>query len=237
LQQNEEALESLDYIIAQPRNMFTEPALEAASKINFREKDYHRAIDNYRALLDLAEKKSNITEAHIGLMRCYAALGEANNTVEAARQVLQQDKLQEEIIREANFNIATSFYEMNEADFAYDYFKKVAHEVNSPEGAESKYRVIEILFGRDEVDAAEEEVYSFIEMNTPHQYWMGMAFLTLSDIFIAKDDEFSAINSLQSLIDNYPIPDDGIVDNARQRKNALTEEAESDIAPETGEAQ
>jgi tetratricopeptide (TPR) repeat protein len=237
LQQNEEALESLDFIIAQPRNMFTEPALEAASKINFREKDYHRAIDTYRALLDLAEKKSNITEAHIGLMRCYAALGEANNTVEAARQVLQLDKLQEEIIREANFNIATSFYDMNEADFAYDYFKKVAHEVNSPEGAESKYRVIEILFGRDEIDAAEEEVYSFIEMNTPHQYWMGMAFLSLSDIFIAKEDEFSAINSLQSLIDNYPIPDDGIVDNAKQRKSALTEEAESDIAPETGEVQ
>ncbi|MEN8201049.1 MAG: tetratricopeptide repeat protein [Bacteroidota bacterium] len=237
LQQNEEALESLDYIIGQPRNMFTEPALEAASKINFREKDYHRAIDNYRALVDIAEKKANITEAHIGLMRCYAELGESTNTIEAARQVLQLDKLQEEIIREANFNIATSFYEMNEADFAYDYFLKVAREVNTVEGAESKYRIIEILFGRDETDAAEEQVYNFIEMNTPHQYWMGMAFLTLSDIFIAKEDEFSAINSLQSLIDNYPIPDDGIVDNARQRKASLTEEAESDIAPEAGEAQ
>jgi len=237
LQQNEEALESLDFIIGQPRNMFTEPALEAASKINFREKDYHRAIDNYRAMLDIAEKKTNISEANIGLMRCYAELGESNNTIEAARQVLQLDKLQEEIIREANFNVASSFYDMNEPDFAYDYYIKVAHEVNSIEGAESKYRVIEILFSRNEMDAAEEAVYNFIEMNTPHQYWMGMAFLTLSDIFIAKEDEFSAINSLQSLIDNYPITDDGIIDNARQRKAALTEEAESDIAPESGEAQ
>ena len=82
------------------------------------------------------------------------------------------------------------------------------------------------------MDEAEEEVYSLIEMNTPHQYWMGMAFLTLSDIYIAKDDEFSAINSLQSLIDYYTIPDDGIIANAKQRKAALTEQAESDIAPE-----
>ena len=37
--------ESLDYIINQPRNMFTVPALEAASKITFREKDYNRAAD------------------------------------------------------------------------------------------------------------------------------------------------------------------------------------------------
>ena len=72
LQQNEEALQSLDYIIGQPRNMFTEPALEAASKINFREKDYHRAIDNYRAMLGMAEQKTNITDASIGLMRCYS---------------------------------------------------------------------------------------------------------------------------------------------------------------------
>ena len=70
-------------------------------------------------------------------------------------------------------------------------------------------------------------------MNTPHQYWMGMAFLTLSDIFISKDDEFSAINSLQALIDYYTIPDDGIIDNAIQRKSALTKQAESEIAPES----
>ena len=117
-------------------------------------------------------------------------------------------------------------------DFAYDFFEKVASEVNSKEGAESKYMMIKILFDRGELDKAEEMVYKFIEMNTPHQYWMGMAFLTLSDIYIEKGDTFSAINSLQSLIDYYTIADDGIIANAKQRKAALTEEAESDIAPE-----
>ncbi len=82
------------------------------------------------------------------------------------------------------------------------------------------------------LDQAEEVVYEFIEMNTPHQYWMGMAFLTLSDIYMEKGDEFSAINSLQSLIDYYTVADDGIIANAKQRKAALTEQAESDIAPE-----
>ena len=43
LQQNEEALESLDYIIGQPGTCLQNRHLEAASKINFREKDYHRA--------------------------------------------------------------------------------------------------------------------------------------------------------------------------------------------------
>jgi tetratricopeptide (TPR) repeat protein len=232
LQQNEEALVSLDYIIAQPRNMFTEPALEAASKINFREKDYNRAAANYLKLLEVAEQKNNIFDAKVGLMRCYYELGEYSQTIEAAREVLQMDKVQEEFVREANYKIAKSFYALNEVDFAFDFFEKVAREVNSEEGAESKYMVIEILYNRGEYEKAEKEVYDFIEMNTPHQYWMGMAFLTLSDIYIAMDDEFSAINSLQSLIDYYTIPDDGIIANARQRMTALKEEAESDIAPE-----
>jgi TolA-binding protein len=232
LQQNEEALESLDYIIDQPRNMFTQPALEAASKINFREGNYHRAADNYRSMLEIGEQKKSIFEAHVGLMRCFYELGEHTDAIEAARQVLQMDKLQEEYIREANFKIAKSFHALNEYDFAYDFFRKVAYEVNSPEGAESKYMVIEILYERGDMKVAEEEVYDFIDMNTPHQYWMGMAFLTLSDIYISMDDEFSAINSLQSLIDYYTIPDDGIIANAKQRRASLQEAAESDIAPE-----
>ena len=233
LQQNSEALESLSFIIGQPRNMFTVPALEAASKISFREKDYHRAADYYRAMIEVAEQKVNIFDAHVGLMRCYYELGEYANTIDAARQLLQLDKIQEEYIREANFKIARSFHKINEVDFAYDFYEKVGYEVNSKEGAESKYMMIEILYERGEMDQAEQAVYDFINMNTPHQYWMGMAFLSLSDVYMEKGDEFSAINTLQTLIANYPIPDDGIIANAKQRKTAMTEQAESDIAPES----
>ncbi len=217
--------------------MFTEPALEAASKISFREKDYHRAADYYRAMLEMAAQKTNIFDATLGLMRCYFELGEYSNTITAAQEVLELDKIQEENIREANFKIARSFHELNEVDFAYDFYEKVANEVNSKEGAKSKYMMISILYDRGELDLAEELVYEFINMNTPHQYWMGMAFLTLSDVYIEKGDEFSAINSLQSLIDYYTIPDDGIIANAKQRKAALTTEAESNIAPERASVQ
>jgi len=237
LEQNEEALESLNFIINQPRNMFTVPALEAASKISFREKDYNRAADYYLAMIEVGEQKTQIFDARVGLMRCYYELGEYTNTIEAARELLLLDKIQEEYVREANYKIAKSFQRMNEMDFAYDFYEKVAREVNSEEGAESKYMVIEILHERGELDQAEQAVYDFIDMNTPHQYWMGMAFLSLSDIYMEKEDEFSAINTLQTLIANYPIPDDGIIDNARQRKAAMTEEAESDIAPDPAPVQ
>jgi len=232
LEQNEEALESLDYIIAQPRNMFTEPALVAASKINFRTGNFHKAADNYRMMLDLAEQKSNLFDAHVGLMRCYFELGEYTNAIQAAQDVLQLDKIQEEYIREANYKIARSFHELNEVDFALDFYQKVAYEVNSAEGAESKYRIIEIAYAKGELDKAEEIAFEFAELKTPHQYWMGLSLLILAEVYLDKEDAFSAINTLQNVIDYYPIDDDGIVADARQRRNAIRDEAESDIAPE-----
>ena len=66
--------------------------------------------------------------------------------------MLRWIKLQEEIETGGQFQHCQIFYELNEPDFAYDYFLKVSDEVNSTEGAESKYRVIEILFDRDAID-------------------------------------------------------------------------------------
>jgi TolA-binding protein len=165
-------------------------------------------------------------------MRCYYELAEYNNTIEAAQDVLQMEKIQEEYIREANFKIAKSFHALNEIDFASDFYQKVAYEVNNKEGAESMYRIIEILYNKQELDRAEEEAFKFAELKTPHQYWMGMTLLVLAEVYLDKEDEFSAINTLQNVIDYYPIEDDGIVATARQRRNAIREEAESEIAPE-----
>ena len=96
-------------------------------------------------------------------MRCYYELGEYTNSIDAAMNVLELDKVQEEYIREANFRMAKSFHALDEMDFAKDFYRKVAREVNSVEGAESKYRGIEIRYENDDLDGAEKEIFEFIE--------------------------------------------------------------------------
>ena len=97
----------------------------------------------------------------------------------------------------------------------------MATEQITSEGAESKYRVAEILFNRGDADQAGEMVYSFIEDNTPHQYWMARMFILLADISISRDDEFQARTTLQSLADFYQVEDDGILDEVRARLSDL----------------
>jgi TolA-binding protein len=224
LKQNlpEESFQSLEYIISQPVNMFSEPALLAASRISFAKADFNRAAEFYLKLIELGEKKDNISEAQTGLMRCYYKLDEYQNTITAANQVLMQDKLQAEIKREAMFLIANTYLRQNDSPAALDWFSKVAVEVNSVEGAEAKFRVAELTFIQGDKKRAEEVIYEYIDMNTPHAYWMGKSFLLLADIFKSNKDDFQALQTLQSVIDYYTEENDGIKTAALETKNNIT---------------
>lgn len=237
LGQFEEAMESLEYINDQPRNMFSELALIAAARIHFDRKMYNKAVDNYLQLLEIAEVQANITEAKIGVMRCYRELGEYSNTIEAATAVLNIEKLQGEVQREAWYNIARSYEALNNMEMAYEYYGKNADDVSSVEGAESRYKVIEMKYERGLYKEAEEEIYEFIEQNTPHQYWMGKAFLLLSDVYLALDDQFQAIHTLKSIIDYYTVPDDGIIAEAERRHENLAGAVDEKIPDENAEIQ
>jgi len=141
----------------------------------------------------------------------------------------------EELAREAHFIIAKSYYGLDRFALALEEFKKVATEVKSPEGAESKYRVAEIYYVRKEYQKAEDEVFNFIDLSTPHQYWMAKAFIVLADVYIQKGDNFQAIQTLQSIIDYYEVMDDGILDLANRKKAELEEKEKAGEQESEGE--
>ena len=217
----DKALESFKYVIKQPKNMFTEQALLGAGRIHFANENYRDALDNYRELEKIAEIKNNVLEARIGQMRSNYLLGNFDATIEAANKLLLTEKISYEMEREARYKIAKSYLALGEMEDALDEFRGVATEVTSNEGAEAKYRVIHILYQKQDYDKAEEEIFEFIDLNTPHQYWMAKSFLVLADIYIEKEDYFQAGHTLQSIIDFYENQDDGIVAEAKQKKEVV----------------
>lgn len=236
-----EALVSLDYIAAQPRNMFSEPSLVASSRIHFEQGTYNVALNQFLRLLEIADDQSNISEATVGVMRCYYLLREYANAVNAAADVLNLQRLSGDEQREAWYTMAKSYMELNRTELALDYFSKNAADVSTKEGAESKYRVAQLMFNNaaalsvqdpGKYREIEEVIYEFIEQNTPHQYWMGKAFLLLSEVYLKLNDEFQAIHALKSIIDYYAVPDDGIVDEAVRRHENLAKIVDSQIYDE-----
>jgi TolA-binding protein len=217
----DEAMKGFEYVLAQPRSMFTEQALMSASAIYFNQGKFEESLKSYRRLETGAEIASNIRDARIGIMRCQYRLKHYDEAIEAAKKLLDNKDLPPENVRETQFIMAQSYRESNDLPAALAEYRKVAKEVSSAEGAESKCHIIDILIRQNKLKEAEDEVFDFAEKGTPHEYWMAKSFILLSDIYVIKKDDFQAIHTLQSVIDGYEKKNDGIIELAAGKKKAL----------------
>jgi TolA-binding protein len=218
---NDEALGFYQEVIKTPNNQFMEQALIGASSILYDKEDYSTANDYYVRL----EKITTATETKLmalrGQLRSAYNEGDAQKSIKAADRIKNSSNMPEELMREAIFVSAKANYSLNEFEEALKDFRRIATEVVSIEGAESKYRVAEILFKKGNTDESEKIVTQFIDQNSPHQYWMAKMFLLLADISIKKGDTLQARATLQSLKEYYTITNDGILDEVKEKLASL----------------
>ncbi len=219
----DEALKLYTSVSEEPNNQFLEQSLLAASAILFEKEDYTASLVSYEKLETAASNDGNKLTAFKGQLRSAYQAGDALKTISAAAKINSILNISEELAREATFMSAKANYSLNNFDVALTEFRKVAKEVTSAEGAESKYRVAEILYKKERTDEAEKVIGEFVNLNTPHQYWIARMFLLLADISIKKGDTLQARATLQSLKEYYTIDNDGILDEVKSKLDILTE--------------
>jgi len=220
---NDEALKLYAEVASEPNSQFMEQSLLAASSISFDKEDYISSLGFYERLEKAANTDATVLVALKGQLRSAYEAEDAQKTIAAAGKINGFANVPEELIREATFMSAKANYSLNNLDEALKEFRKISKEVISAEGAESKYRVAELLYKKDQVADAEKVITEFINQNTPHQFWMARIFLLLSDISIKKGDTLQARATLQSLKDYYTIDNDGILDEVRSKLDTLTD--------------
>ncbi|MCU0455204.1 MAG: tetratricopeptide repeat protein [Bacteroidales bacterium] len=219
----EEALKLYVTIAGAPVNQFTEQAVGQAAGIYYSREDFERSLEYYERLGKNASNADVKRTALGGELRSAYQLGDAQKTIVAADKITNTAGIPEELSREATFMRAKANYSLNNFDVSLSDFRKVATEVASAEGAESKYRVAELLYKKDQTDESEKIVSEFIDQNTPHQYWMAKMFILLSDISLRKGDRLQARVTLESLRDYYTVNNDGILDEVKSRLDALNQ--------------
>ncbi len=220
---NEEAVKLYAAVTDAPNNQFTEQALIAAAGIYYDMEDFASSLKYFEMLEKTAGNSEDKIISLRGGLRSAYQLGDAQKTISAANKINNTVNIPEELLREAVFMRAKANYSLNNFDEALNDFRKTATEVASAEGAESKYRLAELLFRKDQITESENIINEFIDQNTPHQYWMARMFILLSDISVKKGDNLQARATLQSLKDYYTIDNDGILDEVRSKLDALSQ--------------
>jgi len=222
----DEALKYYSEVSETPNNPFLEKTYQSLSGIYYLKETYDSAYYYYDELERVAELPDNELKALVGKLRSAYNMGDAQKTINSSESLLSSELVTEELAREANFKSAKSHYALGNYERALNYFRRVAVEVTSSEGAESKYRVAQILFMKGDYDGAETLIYEFIDQNTPHQYWMARMFILLADISLEKGDEFQARATLQSLKDYYQAEDDGIIDEVNAKLDEINRDSQ-----------
>ena len=220
---NDDALKLYIEVADEPNNQFLEQSLIAASAILFDKEDYNGSLVYYDRLEKAAGNDANKLIALKGQLRSAYQAGDAQKTIITAGKINNSVNIPEELVREATFMSAKANYSLNNFEEALRDFRKVATEVTSVEGAESKFRVAELLYKKDLTAESEKVISELIDQNTPHQYWMARMFLLLADISIKKGDNLQARATLQSLKDYYSIDNDGIFDEVKAKLDSLNE--------------
>lgn len=207
-QEIDEAIADLQYVVSRPRSQFSEEALAVLADLMMQRNQSAQALEYYTQLLAQAEQKANIKTAKTGIMRCQFDLKNAGATIVAADDLLKELNVEPELQREANYKKAKSFMMLDNEAGAAELFAVIAKDTRSKEGAEAKYMVAYLANKQGNDALAEKEIFSFISMNTPHQFWLAKAFILLSEIYTARNDDFQAKQYLLSVKENYPYDDE-----------------------------
>ena len=213
----DKALAEYELVIAQPDNYFTGPALLKAAGLLYNEQNYKQSLAYFERLAKISGSENNLPDALTGIMRCQFKLANYPACIDAANQILALDKVSDILKRETNYKLGISYYNSGNADKAYPILSKLSADTNSGEGAEAKFLVAQILFEKQKLKEAENEIMDFIDKNSPHQFWLAKSFLLLSDIYLKNGDEFQAKHTLKSVQENYPDKEDGILELTRQK--------------------
>ena len=216
----DEALENFTKVLEYPNNQYSEEAMVVAAGIYYDKRDFDNASELYK---QIAVQSSNEERQKVALTRVLqiAIEQELNNEIiEYSMMVEEHPGISPELKREAALHRAKSYLAQEKRDLAFDELDRLAEDTRTKEGAEAKFLVAQMLFEDGSYDFCEDEINEFIEMSTPHTYWMARSFILLADLYAAQGKTMEAKQYLLSLQNNYE-GDDNIAEIIADRLEAL----------------
>lgn len=212
-----------DELLKYPNNPYLEDVLVMRGEVQVKLNQFNDALSSYKLLKDIATTPDRKQIAYQGILQSAVAIKDDIETIQAASDVLSQEKIDPELKHEALYERAKAYMNQKAESKAFDDYKVLAKDTRIIYGAEAKFRVAEMLYNQEQYSAAEKELLEFIDQSTPHAYWLARGFILLSDVNVALGKKVEARQYLLSLQQNYK-GDQHIEEMIQSRLNKLTEE-------------
>jgi TolA-binding protein len=224
----DKALEHFEEVIEFSDNKYTELAIMRAAGIYYNKAEYEKAGGLYKQLLAKSSNEERRQLARINIMRTAQKREKHSETIKFAAELLANSTTSPEVKREATYNRAKAYIAMDKENLATNDLEELSTDTRTKEGAEAKYLLAQIYFDNKKYDDCEKEVLNYIEVSTPHAYWLARSFVLLSDLYITLDRKMEAKQYLLSLQNNYS-GDDDIAGRIKVRLEKLADEENNTV--------
>ncbi|MGL4851135.1 MAG: tetratricopeptide repeat protein [Phocaeicola sp.] len=217
----EQATMHFDKVLQYPNNKYSEGAMGMGAEMHFKAERFDQALAVYKQLNEKASTPERKEQAKVGMLRSAQALGDNEEVIWAAGSLLSDAKTAPEIANEAHYYRAKAYLATGNLAGAFDEWSVLAKDTRNVYGAEAKFRVAERYYSEGKNDLAEKEVLNYIEVSTPHTYWLARSFVLLADVYTAVDRKLDAKQYLLSLQQNYQAQDDiaGMIESRLNQLN------------------
>lgn len=221
---NEEAIESLQELTDLGAHQYRVESLKQLATLCSESSRPSEAAAAYRKLYAVLTVEQEREEAMTAYVRSTIATGDREAIAAMAADVVATEGAGVTATREAKFAWAELMREEGRTEAAHLLYEQLASEVRTTEGSAAAYRVIEHDFanGTGNLDAVEKAIFAYSEQS-PKAYYLAKAYLLLGDLYLKRNDMFQARATYQSVVDGYSPQDDGIVEEARQRIEKMSE--------------
>lgn len=198
----------LDKVLAYPDNKYAGEAMAMSADMAYDGKEYAKALSIYKQMADKATAQDTRIQALTGALRSAWMVNDPAEVVGLSSLILVQSKLAPELENEARYyRMKALLAEGKGAEAAKD-MAQLAEDTRNVYGAEAKYLLAQYYFDKGETDKAEKEVLDYIDVSTPHAYWLARSFVLLSDVYMKLGRNLDAKQYLLSLQQNYQADDD-----------------------------
>lgn len=202
------AASHLDKVIAYPDNKFSGEAMAMCADMAYKDKAYEKALGLYKQMADRAASQEERVQARTGAMRSAWMIKDYQEIVAVASGLLAESKLTPELKNEAYYYRAKALLAEGQSKEAVNDLSVLSKDTRNVYGAEAKYLLAQLYFDAGQTDKAEKEVLDYIEVSTPHAYWLARSFVLLSDVYMKLGRNLDAKQYLLSLQQNYQADDD-----------------------------
>ena len=198
----EKSVPNYNYVIAEPRNEFTEPSLVRLGQIFLKAKEEEKAIEVLLRIETEADLLQNKTFAQANLMKLYYDKKDYANAVVYSEKVLENPKAEADVKGDAQIVVARSAIETGDEAKAKVGFEKLLN-AQGELGAEALFYDAYFKNKEGKFEDSNLVIQQLAKNYSDYKYFGAKGLLLMAANFYALKDSYQATFILETVIKNF----------------------------------